>query len=249
MAAALVEAGCDVCITGHDPARLREAEDRLRAGAGGSNGCIRAELLDVRSEEAIDVTVRRLIDDWGRIDVLMNNAGIGMRTVNPLFSIEPKPFWTVPPSGFRTVMETNVIGYFLMARAVVPHMVTRGFGKVVNVTINRSTMTRRGFVPYGPSRAASEAFSEIMTHDLAESAVSVNLLLPGGGTLTGMIPEEVRPRLAQDLLGPEIMGPPAVWLVSRESDGITGERITASTFEAYLSRWREEKGGSVSRDA
>ena len=67
----------------------------------------------------------------GGIDLLVNNAGIGMRTVNPRFLSDPQPFWEVPPDGFRDVLETKVTGCFLMARAVVPLMLEQGGGRIV----------------------------------------------------------------------------------------------------------------------
>lgn len=242
MAEALCRAGAQVAITGRNEERLREAEGRLVAQArarGWPEGNVLASRMDVRDERSVRESVAALSRAFDGIDLLVNNAGIGMRTVNPRFQVEPKPFWTVPPDKFADVMVTNVLGYFLVARAVVPAMVARGQGKIVNVTINRSTMTRPGFTPYGPSRAASEALSMIMCRDLAGLGVTVNLLLPGGATLTGMIPEEVRDELQGTLLDPAVMGPPAVWLASSASDGVTGERISAVTFAEDLARFHE----------
>ena len=120
----------------------------------------------------------------------MNNAGIGMRTVNPRFMTEPRGFWTVPPAGFRDVVATNLTGYFLVAREVTPRMLAAGGGRIVNVSMNHATMTRAGFVPYGPSRAGAESLSLVMTADLRGTPVTVNMLLPGGATRTGMVPDE-----------------------------------------------------------
>ena len=75
-------------------------------------------------------------------------------------------------------------------------------------------MTRRGFVPYGPSGAAVEALSRVMAADLADTPVTVNLLLPGGATATGMVPEDTPPEVRERLLDPAVMGPPIVWLAS-----------------------------------
>jgi NAD(P)-dependent dehydrogenase (short-subunit alcohol dehydrogenase family) len=90
-------------------------------------------------------------DAFGGIDVLVNNAGIGMQTVNPLCMTNPRRLWTVQPDRFRDLVTTNVTGYFLLTRAVVPTMVGACFGKVINVSINESTTRRAGFTPTGPS--------------------------------------------------------------------------------------------------
>jgi gluconate 5-dehydrogenase len=121
-----------------------------------------------------------------------------------------------------------------MARAVVPLMLEGGGGRVVNISMNRQTMVRRGFVPYGPSGAAVEALSRVMAADLADTSVTVNLLLPGGATNTGMVPEGTPDVVHERLLDPAIMGPPIVWLASDAADGVHDERIAATEFEQWL---------------
>jgi gluconate 5-dehydrogenase len=160
-----------------------------------------------------------------------------MRTVNPRFLEQPQPFWEVAPAGFRDVMETKVTGSFLVARAVVPRMLTAGGGRVVAISMNEQTMVRRGFVPYGPSGAAVEALTRVMAADLADTPVTVNLLLPGGATATGMVPENAPEHVRSGLLDPAVMGPPIVWLASAEARDVHGERIVAKDFE----RWREAR--------
>ena len=120
-----------------------------------------------------------------------------------------------------------------MARAAVPAMLAAGWGRIVNVTINADTMRRRGFSPYGPSKAALESSTVIWAQDLADSGITVNALLPGGATLTGMIPSSFPDHLRAGLLDPSIMVPPLRWLASTKSDGVTGQRIIAAD-------WREE---------
>lgn len=71
-------------------------------------------------------------------------------------------------------------------------MIEQGKGRIINISMNHETMNRKGFVPYGPSRAATESLSAIMAEDLKESGISVNMLFPGGATATGMIPDDLR---------------------------------------------------------
>ena len=92
-------------------------------------------------------------------------------------------------------------------------------------------MTRRGFVPYGPAGAGVEALSRIMAADLAGSPVRVNILLPGGATLTGMIPDGASAKTRASLLDPAVMGPPIVWLASGSAVGVHGRRIVATEFD------------------
>jgi gluconate 5-dehydrogenase len=94
-------------------------------------------------------------------------------------------------------------------------------------------MHRAGFTPYGPSRAGSEALSRIMAADLRGTGVTVNVLLPGGATATGMLPPGAAPPGAT-ILDPAVMGPPIVWLASEEAAGVHDERIVATDFERWL---------------
>jgi gluconate 5-dehydrogenase len=190
--------------------------------------------LDVRDASSVAAAVDSAYELLEGLDVLVNNAGIGMRTVNPRFMTEPQPFWEVAPAGFREVLDTKATGTFLVARAVVPRMLRDGGGRVVTISMSEQTMTRRGFVPYGPSGAAVEALARVMSADLAGTPVTSNILLPGGATATGMIPDEMTDELRAHLLDPAIMGPPIVWLASPDAAGVHDERIVARDFEDWV---------------
>jgi NAD(P)-dependent dehydrogenase (short-subunit alcohol dehydrogenase family) len=230
MAEALVAAGAAVAINGRRPDKVDAAVTRL----GGREAGVHPAPFDVSDEAAVAVGVKAAAAALGGLDVLVNNAGIGMRTVNPNFITDPQPFWEVSPAGFRAVIDTNLTGYFLMARAAVEPLRASPSGRIVNISMNHATMRRPGFVPYGPSRAGAESLSFIMTADLAEVGVAVNMLLPGGATATGMIPDGVDDAARARLLQPSVMGPPVVWLCSAEAEGVRGERIVASEFDDWL---------------
>jgi gluconate 5-dehydrogenase len=227
MAAALAEAGALVAVTGRDATRAQAVAHALGRGAVGIE-------LDVRDESSVHSAVGEVYSQLGGVELLVSNAGIGMRTVNPHFLTDPQPFWDVSPEGFRDVLETKVTGSFLVGRAVVPRMLAAGGGRVVMISMNEQTMVRRGFVPYGPSGAGVEALARVMAADLEATSVAVNILLPGGATATGMIPEDVAPEMRGGLLDAAIMGPPIVWLASPEAEGVHGERIVATEFPGWL---------------
>ena len=227
MARALAVAGSRVALTGRSGERARQVAADLPGAIGLP--------LDVRSETSVAQAVQEAWSRLGGVDMLVNNAGIGMRTVNPDFMTEPRGFWLVSPAGFRDVIETNLTGYFLMARAVTPRMLAAGEGRIVNISVNEATMTRAGFVPYGPSRAGTEAMSRVMAADLRGSGVTVNLLRPGGATATGMVPDGPRPGGGSlPLLDPAVMGPPIVGLASAEAAGVHDEHISATEFDDWL---------------
>jgi NAD(P)-dependent dehydrogenase (short-subunit alcohol dehydrogenase family) len=233
MVSALVGAGATVALTGR-------SGQRASSVAAGMPGAVGIE-LDVRDESSVARAVDQAWSRLGSIDMLVNNAGIGMRTVNPRFMTQPQGFWKVPPDGFRAVIDTNLTGYFLVAREVTPRMLAAGGGRIVNISVSDSTMRRAGFVPYGPSRAGSEALSRIMAADLRDTGITVNLLLPGGATVTDMLPQDDVPE-GHQFLDPAVMGPPIVWLASDEAAGVHDERIVAVEFE----RWLRERNGSRS---
>ena len=226
MASALATAGASVAVTGRAAARAQEVAELLP----GSRSFGLA--MDVRDPVSVSAGVALIWEQLGGIDVLVNNAGIGMRTVNPRFLEEPQPFWAVPADGFRDVFATKVTGCFLVAAAVVPRMLAAGGGRVVNISMNEATMVRGGFVPYGPAGAGVEALSRVMAADLEGTNVTVNLLLPGGATDTGMIPDDVSAEARAALLDPAVMGPPIVWLASPEAAGVHDRRIVATEFAA-----------------
>jgi NAD(P)-dependent dehydrogenase (short-subunit alcohol dehydrogenase family) len=220
IALAYARAGARVLATA---ARNRDELHAVAAAADGLPGEIHALRADVSDPADAEALASRALElGQGRVDVLVNNAARGMRFVNPRFMTDPQPFYLADPQAWRMVIDTNVTGAFLVTRAVVPHMVREGQGSVINITINRATMTRRGFSPYGPSKAALEAMSEVWASDLAGTGVVVNLLLPGGATATGMIPEGLD---TSGLLNPEIVVPGALALAVTDR---SGQRIVAT---------------------
>ncbi|WP_237480808.1 SDR family NAD(P)-dependent oxidoreductase [Lichenibacterium dinghuense] len=228
MALGLAAAGASVVAT--SARSLAEVE---AVAAEASDNAIVPVRADVTREEdcaaAVEVTVAR----FGRLDVLVNNAGRGMRLVSDDFLTTPTRFWEVGPAVWRDIVDTNVNGPFLMARAAVPALIASGRGRIVNISMNHETMRRAGFSPYGPSKAALESETVIWAQDLAATGVTVNALLPGGATETGLIPSSVGPEARAGMLRPTIVVPPLLWLASDASHAFTGRRIDAK-------RWRSD---------
>ncbi len=224
IALAYAQAGADVFISA---ARNLEEAELVASESAALAGSVHALQADVTSEADVERLMAAALEPSGRIDLLVNNAARGMKFVNPRFTVEPRPFWEADADAWRLVVETNIVGVFLMSRAVVTHMVSARRGSIINVTINHGTMTRRGFSPYGPSKAALEAMTHVWAAELEGTGVVINMLLPGGATATGMIPEDAP--LAGPLLDPEIVVPGALHLaVTEESD----QRIVGTEFKA-----------------
>jgi 3-oxoacyl-[acyl-carrier protein] reductase len=228
IAEALAAEGARVMVTA---AREQREIEAVAAKIGGA-----AVLADVSSKDAVQRLVDAVLSQFGRIDILVNNAARGMKFVNARFMTDPRPFWEADPDAWRMVIDTNVNGVFLMTRAVIPHMLARRAGRIINVSINRETMRRKGFTPYGPSKAALESMSEIWAQELEGTGITMNLLLPGGATDTGMIPDSFPAAKRKELIVPAVMGPPAVYLASDEASGVNGQRIVAIEWRKESSR-------------
>lgn len=229
MARALVKQGGRVIITGRDEKKLESALTSM----GASSDIAIGALMDVRDENSVVSAIDSVIGRWSGIDVLINNAGIGMKTVNPSFLTDPIPFWEIPLGKFRDLIETNLTGYFTVAKQVVPHFLKQGKGRIINISMNHETMKRKGFIPYGPSRAGTESLSHIMAEDLAPFGINVNMLLPGGATDTGMtstLPLDVR----SQLLPADIIAEPVCFLCSDLASRISNERLVAKEFKQWL---------------
>jgi NAD(P)-dependent dehydrogenase (short-subunit alcohol dehydrogenase family) len=227
MARGLARAGAKVVLTA---ARAWDELDAAAAEIAAERGeaAVATLLADVADPDACEAVVALALDRFGKLDVLVNNAGRGMKYVSESFMTEPPRFWEMPAETWQMVIATNVNGPFLMARAATPHFLKAGKGRIINISMNWQTMRRRGFTPYGPSKAALESASMIWAQDLAGTGITVNTLLPGGATATGMIPAGVPDKVRATLLNPDVIVPPLVWLASDAADGVTGKRITAT---------------------
>jgi 3-oxoacyl-[acyl-carrier protein] reductase len=225
IAGAFAREGAKVVVTA---ARQRDEIEQVASKIGGT-----AVLADVSNKDDVQKLIDSVVSDFGRIDILVNNAARGMKFVNESFMTEPKPFWEADPDMWRMVIDTNISGVFLMTRSVIPHMLERRFGRIINISMNHETMKRKGFTPYGPSKAALESMSTIWAQELEGMGITLNVLLPGGATNTGMIPDTFPEPKRKELIDPAIMGSPAVYLASDDASGINGQRIIAV-------EWKEE---------
>jgi 3-oxoacyl-[acyl-carrier protein] reductase len=235
MALALAQAGAVVAITGQVAS---QALQDTRQHLGDQALAMVADVTDAQSaKDAVDQTMSA----FGRIDVLINNAGLGMRAISETFNTVPTRFWEAPASAWTRIVDTNVNGPFLMSAAVVPQMIAQGFGKIINISTSDQTMVRKGYAPYGPSKAFLEAASRVWAADLRGTGVDVNVLLPGGASDTDLLPPSPDKKGADgNLLPPSVMRAPICWLASDAANGITGAR--------YIARLWDERDPDAARD-
>lgn len=230
MVVGLARAGIHVVATAaRERAEIDAIAEEVRQTSGDSR--VLPLVADVTKDDDCAKVVNAAFTRFGRLDILVNNAGRGMKYVSDEFMTEPTRFWDVAPDTWRMVIDTNVNGPFLMARHAVPLMLAARWGRIINVSASQGTMRRRGFSPYGPSKAALESETIIWAQDLAGTGVTVNALLPGGPTLTGMVPQSISDEAKSAMLDPSIIVPPLLWLVSPEADGMTGRRLVATKWQ------------------
>jgi short chain dehydrogenase len=141
--------------------------------------------------------------------------------------------WETTPEEFRRVIEVNVVAAFLMTRAVVPTLLAQHWGRIINVTTSLDTMWRPLMQPYGGSKAANEAIHTALAQELDGSGVTANVLVPGGAADTRLVPRAMAPDRSQ-LIPPEIMVAPLIWLCSNGSDGINGQRFIAIRWDNFV---------------
>ena len=132
----------------------------------------------------------------------------------------------IPVKAVRAVLETNLLGFFLVSRSFVPLM-DRG-GSLVYVSTSDATMTRPGQLPYGPSKAGAEAMAAIMARELEEKGIRVNVICPGGFTDTNMAPPGLTERMRASglpVLPPTVLNEVILYLASNPAADLTGEKL------------------------
>src|SRR6516225_6488184 len=209
------------------------SEQQRVALVTGAAGGIGRELVQGLLGKAIDEIVAKAHGRFGVIDILVNNAGVGQATVRTDNRQHPIKFWEVAPEQWKLFVAVHTNAPMALSRAVVRDMMHQKWGRIVNITTSLGTMIREGAPTYGPSKAALEAFSAIMAKDLVGTGVTVNVLVPGGVTNTGMVPLEAGYDRAE-MIQPAVMAPPLNWLVSDAAAGVTGRRFLAVHWDPSL---------------
>lgn len=218
MALALASAGATVAITGRDESTLEQAAEEIRARTAGSVLHYTVDLLDPDQRNRF---VRQIQDDTGRIDVLVNNAGIGLRC----------PALQMDESDWAKVIELDLSVPFYMARAFAPGMLERRFGRIINVSSALGLIAFPGRAAYCSAKGGLIMLTKALALEWAESGVTVNALCPGpfeteNNKVIQQDPVAYRYYLSlipvRRWAKPTEIGPLAVYLASRASSFVTG---------------------------
>jgi len=166
IAKALGEAGASLAIAARDSQRNKDAIEKLREIGGGK--CV-GLTCDVTDEKQVSETVEKTVDEYGRIDILINSAGINIRGLIEKLDLEE----------FRQVQEVNVTGTWLMCRAAAPFMKKNNYGRVINIGSTLSLVAFPERTPYATSKGAVLNLTRALAMEWATSGITVNAVLPG----------------------------------------------------------------------
>jgi NAD(P)-dependent dehydrogenase (short-subunit alcohol dehydrogenase family) len=166
MALALAEAGAEVAMVSRRGDEVAAAAEDVGAAAGRT---CRGYAADVTVPEQVEALVDRVLDDFGRVDVLVNNAGTNIRGPIESLSLEE----------FRTVQETNVFGPWLLCRALATQFKERRGGRVINVGSALSVISLPDRTPYASSKGAVLQLTRTLALEWAPFGVTVNCIMPG----------------------------------------------------------------------
>lgn len=163
----LAAEGVAVIIADVDTTGAGEVAEAIHSAGKGAAAPIE---LDVRSAESCERVVQFALDRFGRIDILVNSAGVGPR---------PGPFTELSEEQYDRVMDINAKGTFLMSRQVTPHLVNRGTGRIVNVASVVGKRSPALALGYGSSKWAVIGMTQTMAMELAPIGITVNAVCPG----------------------------------------------------------------------
>jgi 3-oxoacyl-[acyl-carrier protein] reductase len=235
MVLGLLRSGRKVVAVGHIaadiPVMLREAGETAEA--------LHCLALDLRQPSACDAVVAEAEARFGGLDMLVNNAGLTFTYTDPdRFANGPKRFWEMTDDIVQATMDTNYRVADQLGRRVAPKLIAQGWGRIINVTTKLDTMTMKGAVPYGPSKAALEMATEVWAKEIAGTGVTVNIVNPGAGANTPGMAQQMRDWSASGerprLVEPDDMVPPLLFVASRMADAVNGYRFDANTWRADL---------------
>jgi NAD(P)-dependent dehydrogenase (short-subunit alcohol dehydrogenase family) len=165
MALALSEAGATVALVSRDAQKLQNVKQEIES----SSGKAKVFVADVAREENVRGLESEVSDQLGKVQILINNAGMNIRKDLVDFSLDE----------WRTVLETNLTSVFLMCRAFVPHMRGTGYGRVLNMTSIMSHVSLPGRTAYSASKAALLGLTRALALELAGESITVNGISPG----------------------------------------------------------------------
>lgn len=207
--------GAKVTIWDIDSARMAQAADTL---SGDDN--LRADSIDVTNAEAIDQGRDKAIAAFGKIDILVNNAG-AVGTIGTV--------WEQPLENWQHMLNLNLTSAFRCCRAIAPHMIANGYGRIVNMASNAGKMGIHSNSPYAAAKAGLISLTKSMAKEAAKTGLLVNAVAPGGVNteLFDDLDTDYRAQIENGmalgrLVEPEEVAAIAAWAASEDCSFTTG---------------------------
>lgn len=160
----LLQSGASVSLWDINEAQLGKARDAL-----GAHGKVAIQVVELTDEGAIDAATNATLSKFGRIDALVNSAGITGGNGST---------WELAPDVWRRVIEVNLVGSYLTCRAVVPTMIAQGFGRIVNIASVAGKDGNPNASHYSASKAGVIGLTKSLGKELAKTGVLVNAVTP-----------------------------------------------------------------------
>jgi NAD(P)-dependent dehydrogenase (short-subunit alcohol dehydrogenase family) len=220
MALALADVGASLALLGRDSNTLAQTAEAARE----RGGAVEIFVCDVTREKDVFDAAGKIREHFGKVHILINNAGINIRKNMTDFSLEE----------WNAVLNTNLLGAFLMSRALVPLMKGQGYGRVINITSMMSHIALPGRTAYCASKAGLLGFTKALALELAPESITVNGVSPGPCATEMNLPILNNPELNQQFVsripvgrwgGMEEIARCVLYICSPESGFLTGTDI------------------------
>lgn len=212
IALALAEEGARLILVARDDQALNAVADQIeQLGAD-----VLVAPCDVRLPEEVSSILDRSTSEFGPVEILVNSAGVGLR----------KPILETSSAEWDDVFDTLVKGTFLVTQMVLPMMMERKRGNIINLAAPLEQIETPGFAAYSAAKYAVTGFTRTLAREVRRYGINVNGLHPGGFANTAMV-RLIVGNVRQELLDPSIITPAAVALAAQPPRGLTGEIIDA----------------------
>lgn len=204
--------GARVVVTARTADEIADVAHEIVLAGGEAIGVV----CDVSDEADVQKMVDEAISQWGRIDVLVNNAATNLPNIDVV---------DMEPDAWRRVVDVNLTGPFLCARAVLPKMIEQGSGSIVNISSIGGRHGSKGRGPYRAAKAGLINLTETLAAENFPHGIRVNCVCPGG-VETEML-RVIGASLDRKLMAPEEMANVVLYLASDDSSAVTGTSIDA----------------------
>ena len=204
--------GARVVVTARTAGEIADVAHEIVLAGGEAIGVV----CDVSDESNVQQMVDEAISQWGRIDILVNNAATNLPNIDVV---------DMDPDAWRRVVDVNLTGPFLCARAVLPKMIEQGSGSIVNISSIGGRHGSKGRGPYRAAKAGLINLTETLAAENFSHGVRVNCVCPGG-VETEML-RVIGASLDRQLIAPDEMANVVLYLASDDSSAVTGTSIDA----------------------